>query len=99
MGGRGRQFLSFGNALDGCVECCKHSRLCIDTGYHIDEDTYNKYLRHIPKDILEGFTIKDVYDWEPQDVISWVSPQIHVAGAMDLGWTKTGVTVWIAHKE
>ena len=71
----------------------------IDPGYHINEDTYNKYLRHIPKDILEGFTVKELYDWQPQDVISWVSPQIHVAGAMDLGWTKTGVTVWIAHKE
>lgn len=53
---------------EGCVE-----------GYHIDEETWNKYMSHMPYEWAEGLEIDTIFKWEPRSAVVWEQTQLHCA--------------------
>jgi hypothetical protein len=51
----------------------------------IDEDNYQKYLAHIPREWLHGLSIERAYDWKCGTAIANESIQLHVPGNLPVG--------------
>jgi len=63
----------------------------------INEEDYNKYLQHIPKEELRGLSVQNAYDWEVGDIVVWDSTQLHVSGYQPETTEKVGITIWTAY--
>jgi hypothetical protein len=49
-------------------------------GYNIDDDIYEKYLKHCTKERLQGLTVHSCYDWKVGGCFEVDSNQIHLGG-------------------
>ena len=66
-------------------------------GYHIDDDIYDKYLKHCRKELLQGLTINTCYDWKIGGCLEIDSNQVHVSGYL-LNPPKMGLIVRVTKK-
>jgi len=53
--------------------------------FRIDEDDYQKYLAHMPREWLHGLSIERAYDWKCGEAIANESIQLHVPGNLLFG--------------
>jgi hypothetical protein len=47
----------------------------------IDEEIYQKYLHHMPREDLKGLTVQKIYHWKKGGALTWPRTQLHCAGA------------------
>jgi hypothetical protein len=53
--------------------------------FRIDDDDYQKYLAHMPREWLNGLSIERAYEWEAGHAIANESIQLHVPGNLPTG--------------
>ena len=62
----------------------------------ITDADYEKYLKHVDRDLLRGLSIETVHDWQVGKALVWNSSQLHVSGHQPQGVEKVGITIWTA---
>lgn len=48
-------------------------------GYHIDKETWQKFLTHVPYEYLEGLTLDAINYWVPKSIMYWDNTALHAA--------------------
>jgi hypothetical protein len=67
-----------------------------DSEATIDEEIYQQYLNHIPREDLKGLKVHTIYQWQPGQALTFPRTQVHCAGAGHD--SKVGVSIWTTRR-
>lgn len=63
-----------------------------DEDQSVDQELYERYLHHIPRQDLQGLKLHMIYHWQRGQALCFPRTQIHCAGAGHE--SKVGVSIW-----